>query len=453
MKPYQKTDEIQPPLGLGYLATTIRDRHDVKIMDGIKLKMTIEQFREEIINGNYDVIGIQCYTWDKPLVKKMIAIIREVNPKIIIVIGGPHPSSDPESIYSYFGADFGIKGEAEIGFSLLMDFIANKKIPLNSIPGLIWAEGNKIVVNAQRFVENLDDLKHPSWDLLGVDSYPVAPHGAFFKRKPTAPIFATRGCPYQCTFCAGIMVSGRKIRFRSVKNFVDEIEMLHKDYGINEIHIEDDNFSIRREFVVDFCNELIKRNIDITWTCPNGVRLDTLDKELLDLMKKSGLYSVSVGIESGSDRILKDMKKSLTKADIQEKVGLISKAGLDVIGFFILGYPGETIEDINDTIDFACSLPLKRASFMTFKPFPGTSATEKIKGELNVDGLDWEKFALNTVAYSPKNISSEQLKKLRHKALMRFYLRPKIVYDFLRDIKSIEQSVYISKRAFRWLVK
>jgi len=440
IKPFSVTDEIQPPLGLGYLATAVRDKHDVTIIDGIKEKLTLQKFKDELEKENYDVIGIQCYTFDKHTVKEMINLSRIINKDIIIIVGGPEPSSNIKDIFNYLHADFGFKGEAEIGFPALMDNISGKKIKLEQIPSLIWKDKSKIKVNQQRFIENLDELKNPSWDLLKPDTY------------PPAPVFATRGCPYHCTFCAGFLISGRRIRYRSVKNFVDEIELLHKQYGINEIHIEDDNFSLKREFVIDFCNELIKRRLDITWACPNGIRLDSLDLELVKLMKKTGLYTVSVGIESGSDRILKIMKKSLSKEIIREKLNMLDKAGLDTVGFFILGYPDETIKDIDETIGFACSLPLKRASFMTFKPFPGTEASSRIMEELKNKDLKWENFALNTVAYSPRGITLKQLKFLRRKALIKFYFRPKIVIDFISSINSFNHAKYVFKRVFRWLL-
>jgi len=453
VKPFKATDEVLPPLGLGYLATTIRNRHDVSIIDGIKTKMTPEKFKEILKEKTYDIVGIQCYSYDMLLVRDMVRLIKEVSPGTVTVVGGPHPSADTQSVFTGIGADFGFKGESELGFQMLVDRVAGEDIKLEDIPSLIWKDNGEIKVNQQKFIENLDDLKHPSWDLLEPHTYPEAPHGSFFRRPPTAPIFGTRGCPFQCSFCAGFLVSGRKIRYRSIKSIVDEIEMLHKTYGINEIHIEDDNFTLKRQFVVDFCNELKARGLDIAWTCPNGVRLDTLDEELIELMKKSGLYALSVGIESGSERILQDMRKSLTKQKVREKLKMLDKAGLDMVGFFIIGYPGETEQTINETINFACELPLKRASFMIFKPFPGTEATRKIMTELNQETLDWDKFGLHQVVYAPKGMTQERVKQLRQKALIRFYFRPRIILSFFSSLKSFSQSKYVFKRAFKWLVK
>jgi radical SAM superfamily enzyme YgiQ (UPF0313 family) len=451
IKPYIVTDEIQPPLGLGYLATSIRDKHYVKIIDGIRDKFTIKDLREELSSNSYDVIGVQCYTLDMNIVRDMIDESKKVSKNIKAIVGGPQPSADPVSVFSYLKADYGFKGEAEMGLPLLLDMLEGKRVDEESIPGLIWIKGNKIMINNQEFINDLDDLGHPSWDLLSPTDYPPAPHGAFFKRLPIAPIFATRGCPFQCTFCAGFLVSGRRIRYRSIKNLVDEIQMLHEDYGINEFHIEDDNFSMKRQYVVDFCNELIERNLDIAWACPNGMRLDSLDEDLIRLMKKTGLHVVSLGIESGSERILREMKKSLTKKKISEKVSMLHKTDIDLVGFFILGYPGETVKDINATIDYACRLPLKRASFMAFKPFPGTEARNKIDEQIKNKKIKIENFALNKIVYSPKGISQKKLRKLRHKALIKFYFRPHIMFSFFRYIKSYSHAIYVFKRAFRWL--
>jgi len=284
----------------------------------------------------------------------------------------------------------------------------------------------------------------------------LAPHGGFFKNYPVAPIITSRGCPYSCTYCAGHLISGKKIRYRSINKVIEEIKILYNQYHIREIHIEDDNFTFNHEFVFDFCRKLKENNLNITWTCPNGVRLDTLNKELLSAMKEAGLYALSVGIESGSDRILKDMKKNLTKKEIREKIKLIRDCDLEVSGFFIIGYPTETKEDINETIKFSLELDLARAGFFIFKPFPGTEAANQLvtKGELKeMSDNEWAHFVLADVVYSPPGLNKEELKKLRKKALMRFYFRPKIVFKFLAGIRNLSHLKIILKRINSWLFK
>ncbi len=165
----------------------------------------------------------------------------------------------------------------------------------------------------------------------------MAPHGAFFKQYPVAPIITSRGCPFHCTFCGGHIISGRKIRQRSIKNVMSEIELLYRDYGVREIHIEDDNFTFRKDYVLEFCNHMRSKFPNLTWTCPNGVRIDTLDEEMVEAMRSSGCYALSIGIESGSDKILKLMKKSLNIQKIAEKIEMLKKFDIDINAFFIPG--------------------------------------------------------------------------------------------------------------------
>lgn len=459
MRPDSHPDELIPPIGLGYLVTALRKRNRVEVLDGIKEKLTLEKFAEILKNKKYDVIGISIFTFHVMRVREYINLIRKISPDAKIILGGPHPSCAFANIFQFFPEiDWAFRGEAEVGFARLMDLLSkNKNISsedLATVPGLIWRIDGRTVANERIFVDDLDQFGTPSWDVLRPDTYPLAPHGGFFKNFPIAPIIITRGCPFSCTYCAGHLISGKKIRFRSVEGVIEEITMLYHQYGIREIHIEDDNFTFNRQFVVDFCRKLKENNLDISWTCPNGVRLDTLDEELLLIMKDAGLYSISVGVESGSERILKDMKKSLTKKVIKEKIALIKKCGLEVSGFFIIGYPTETINDIMETINFSLELDLKRAGFSLFKPFPGTEITRRLieSGELKeMSDEDWARFVLADAVYAPKGFTREQMKELRKKALKRFYFRPKIMFKFISEIRNFSHLKVVIKRIYSWL--
>jgi len=450
-----EADEIIPPIGLGYLATAVRKKHEVEILDCLKGNIGIEKLVDFIAKKNFDLAGVLFFTMNFPDVKKFSELLKQKSPGTKLVVGGPHPSALPEDTMKNFPfIDFAFAGEAELGFPMLADILESKNCDaqaLLKIPALVWRNGKKIVVNEKKTVCDLDSLGFPSWDLLKPESYPQAPHGSFCKQFPVAPIIITRGCPYSCTFCAGHVVSGKKLRSRTLENVLYEIRGLVKNHGIKEIHIEDDNFTFNRQFVVDFCNAIINENLNISWACPNGMRLDTLDKELLALMKKSGLYSISVGIESGSDRILKLVKKSLTTEKIREKVQLIHDAGLHVIGFIILGFPGETKEDIEKTIDFVCTLPINRVAFSCLQPFPGSEVYNNLLEKGEIKNVSWETCFLFKATYSPKGISIEELRKLRQKGLRRFYLRPKIMLSMLREIKSPRHFFFVLKRGIRWL--
>ncbi len=462
LKPYCQADELIPPFGLGYLATAIRNQHEVAILDCLKERLTPDKLRSFLKHSRYDVIGLQIFTFHISVAIEYLTVIKSVLPQARIVLGGPHPSSDPYNVFNLLPqTDWAFVGEAEIGLPKLLKLIVFDDLVaarFKEIPGLIWRDGEKIVVNQPVFFADIDHFGMPAWDLIRPDTYPISPHGSFFKNYPIAPIIVTRGCPFSCTYCAGWIVSGRKIRYRSAAKVIEEIKLLYHRYGIREIHIEDDNFTFNHDLVKEFCRLLKENKLAISWTCPNGMRLDTLTEELLETMKASGLYFISVGIESGSDRILRDMKKNLTTEKIREKINLINKCGLGVSGFFIIGYPTETRQDIEQTIDFACSLNLKRAAFFLFKPFPGSDITHELaeRGDWQFNNIlaeDWNKFILADAVYAPPGLTISELKKWRQKALRRFYFRPQIIISFVKDIRGLRHLWSIVKRGFHWFLQ
>jgi radical SAM superfamily enzyme YgiQ (UPF0313 family) len=234
---------------------------------------------------------------------------------------------------------------------------------------------------------------------------------------------------------------------------MEEITYLYNDYGVREIHILDDNFTMRRQYVKNFCQMLIDAKINISWCCPNGIRLDSLDEELVELMKRAGCHYISVGLESGSPRILKEMKKGLRIENIREKIRMVRKSGLDINGFFILGYPGETVEDIRKTIDFAKELDLTRVAFFNFVPLPGTQCYNQLSENGELEELDWDEMFEAYVPYSPNGISKPELKSLQRRAHFEFYLRPRILLRLILSIKNYVQLKFILKRAFTYLFK
>jgi radical SAM superfamily enzyme YgiQ (UPF0313 family) len=442
-----------PPIGIGYLAAVSREAgYDVAFLDCILKKLDYESFEKELRRLMPDVVAVSAFSHDIPSARKTASVVKKVNPEIKVIVGGPHPSGMPQDTLNILqDVDFAFKGEAERSIVKLLKFIENKEGDVREIRGLIWREGDKIRVNEQDFPENLDEIPYPAWDLMKPGDYPDAPQGVIFRQSPVAPILITRGCPFRCTFCAGWTVTGRKIRSRSINNVKGEIELLYNKYGVREIHILDDNFSMNIDFVKEFCKWLIETGWHISWCCPNGLRCDTLDEETVRLMKRSGCYYISIGVESGSDRVLQDMKKGLSSDKIRAQVKMITDAGMDVNGFFILGYPGETEEDIRKTIDFSKELDLTRAAFYSYMPLPGTESYERLLELKEIRAIDFDKMTEMTVAYAPRGISREKLKQLQRKAHLEFYLRPKIMFKLLKEIKSVNQLKYIIKRAKAYL--
>lgn len=454
--PINRTYVIAPLLGLGYLASIARKKHDVTILDCKKEKMDYDNFTAYIKKNHFDLIGFQLFTYDLNSVKKHIEIIKSINDKCIVVAGGSHPSGSPRGTLEYLkDLDFAFRGESEVGFEKFIDFLedeGNKDIRhkferLRNIPGLVFrSENAEIIANEPEYVQDLDSLDFPSWDLMNPLEYPEAPHGAFCKQFPVAPIIITRGCPNLCTFCAGKAISGSKIRKRSIDNVMAEIRYLQEHFGIKELLIEDENFTLHKDLLSEFCTKLIDSGMGLSWGFPSGVRLDTLDEKGLKLMEQAGCYSVSVGIEFGSQRIHDLTRKNLTIEKIEEKIKLLAKTNIKVTGFFLMGIPGETKEDILQTVKLALKLDLDRVQINNFMPLPGSQLWRSLEEEGLLNQIDWDRFFVHDVAFPPKGVSSKDLKNIQRNAYMRFYLRPRVLKNLLSEIRSFRHFRFLLKR-------
>ncbi len=453
--PPGKSHYVVPPIGLGYLATALRkagfDR--VAILDSIKENLDIPKLTDRIKSLAPRILGFQVFSTDFSSVRACSAIIKKILPDTIIVVGGPHVSARGfRSLIDFADADYGFQGEAEIGLPLFARWILRaEEIPFEEVPGLIYRDGAELKATDRVLVEDLDSLGFPAWDLMPPSSYPDAPQGAFYKKFPIAPIATTRGCPYTCAFCGSPVNMGNKLRFRSLESVFAEMALLYEDYGVREFHFIDDMFNASKKRVVEFCKRLWSLNLDISYTFPNGLRLNTLDEESLAWMKKTGAYAFTVGIESGSQRILDSMNKKLTLEMIREKVGLIAKAGIEPSGFFLIGFPGETKEDMEKTLAFAKSLPLKRAHFSNFLPLPGTEATRKLLESGEITEPNWEDLSYSHTPYSPPGITKKELKAFQRRAFLEFHLRPRILFRMIREINSPFHLKSIALRAKDYL--
>ncbi|UCD15130.1 MAG: B12-binding domain-containing radical SAM protein [Candidatus Omnitrophota bacterium] len=427
-----------PPLGLGYLATSLkRQGYTVKILDCLQAQIDSSKYRRYLLEEEPDVVGINSWSCSVNEVKEMLEITKAVDRKITTVVGGPHPSAVPYEAMSYFtGADFGFKGEAEIGLPMLVDGLINKKEPyLSKVPGLLWRERGQLIVNQQIFYERLDDFGILSWDLVRPAEY--AQKGTIVSGD-TAPIITSRGCPYLCTFCSPHIVSGRKIRLRSPGHIIKEIKLLKEEYGIKRIAIMDENFTFSKEHTAAVCHKIIQEKIKMRFFLPNGVRLNTLDKELLSLMKKAGfLANIAVGIESGSERVLKLIKKGLNKEMIKTKVRLLRQSGFRPIGYFILGFPTETKKEMYETLKFAKELKLYRAAFSPLLILPGTEIYEYLKKNAELPtNYSFSSLVTDSVTYAPSGITLKEFSNIRKDIVFKFNLQFRVLLDYMRDWNS-----------------
>lgn len=446
-------DHIQPPLGIAYLAAVLRGANEVRVLDFGKIGRRDDLFVEAVREFAPDITGFQCYSPEIGEVKRLSALVRAELPKAVIIAGGPHPTLCPEETMAKLSpeADYLLRGETEESFPLFIKMLEGGAAPAD-VPGLAWREDGRLRVNDTRPIGDINALPPPAWDLINPQEYPPAQHGAFFDQFPIAPIVTTRGCPFACGFCTAPILSGRHMRKRSADSVMAEIELLYREFGIREIHIVDDNFTLDKAHAVAILKRIIDSKLPISLAFPNGVRINTLDEELLDLMKAAHTYLISVGIESGSDKTLKRMEKQLSVALIREKVALIKSKGIDLAAFFILGFPDETVEDMRETIKFSLELPLLRANFFTFLPLPMTPVTLKLIqtgeiGQMDVEGLIFQK-----VPYAPKGVSREQLRSLQREAFLKFYLRPGVMLRNVMQIRSLTHFGYLAKRFYHWIL-
>jgi radical SAM superfamily enzyme YgiQ (UPF0313 family) len=441
MKPLGSKYNISAPsLGFGYLATIAR-KNDflVDLIDTNKKNISWKEFSRLIKKKRYEFILIQMYSFEYYMVQEQSQLIKKIIPDSVIILGGPHPSGMPkETLRSLHSIDFLFQGEAEIGLNKFLNLTKRKYSTSNlrKIPNLVWRNGEEIICNEKVHEKDIDKIGFPAWDIIEPNKYRKNVHGIFSKSNNIAPILTNRGCIHDCVFCMSKLVNGYP-RYRTAKNVISEMKLIYNRYGIKEIQIEDENFLAKKDIAIKMCKNIIHSNLKIKWTCPNGIRIENIDKKLVQLMEKSGCYSFNIGIESGNQKRLDMIKKRLDLKILEEKINLIKKySSIKVIGSFLLGFPGETIKEINNTVSFSKKISIKRALFYCVLPYPGT---EVWKEYINKEKLDWKDFKFYNFISINNNISDKQLKILIRKAYISFYMRLKILIPFILDIRKISQ--------------
>ena len=452
-------DVLTPPMGVAYLASyMIREGVDVQVIDGqgedpngvsIFYKNTTIRGLSfdailERIDPNASLIGISnLFTVGYPVVRELSKCLKVNYPNIPIVLGGNHPTNMPEKSLADSKADYVILGEGEQALARLCKFLEKKDI-LEEIDGIAYIEGDKFICRSAKRILNLneDSVPFPARHLLPLDKYIEAQSSHSASRKRWTPMITSRGCPFSCTFC-----SSRNSKFiaRSAIDIVNEIEECIEKFGIEDFHFEDDNLTLQKPRIIEICNEIIKRGLKIDWQTPNGIRSNTVTEELLEKMQESGCVSIVLAPESGSKRVLKEIAQK-GKMDHDHIVNLTRKAhqiGLKTTAFFIIGFPGEKVEEIKMTIDYACKLAkagLDEALFSIFIPLPATPLWDVVKTEFKDEEVDFLEFLSQTnlgkVRSWSKDISDNKLALLRSAGYKKFLLT-RIVYHPLTFVKSV----------------
>ena len=437
--PLKKRYFATPPLGLMYLASVLRLRgHQVKILDLFSFGEEAKKISEALEREVFDVIGITGMSFQHNTILKTSEIAKNVNAKIDVIVGGPHASAVPSLLLKDKNIDFVLRGESDYTFPSLLDMIDNP-IEWQNIQGLCFKIKEGLHTSPPEVVADVDSLPLPAWDLIDMKKYVGHHHGFFYEKEPIGQIITSRGCPYHCTFCAASIVHSRVWRPHSPKRVISEIDHLVKEVGIQELQIEDDNFTLNLQRAKKIFKEIIDRKYDLKINFPNGVRIDRLDDELLKLMRRAGVYSMTFGIESGSPHILERVKKNLNLELVERQVKKVKKYGFYTQAFFIIGSPYEEKKDIEETIKFALKLNLDAAFFGTYVPLPGSQDFEELirKGKISIERMDWDHMFSLKAQESSFYLTPQEIEYFQRLATIKFYLRPRTLLKSLGRIRRL----------------
>ena len=411
------TPAVVPPLGLCYLGGYL-EKHgykNVTILDARSLSkgrviregnralygLKDDEIVEYIKKVDPDVIGISCmYTAYSGDTHRLAQTIKNMDKKIPIVVGGAHASTFPDLVLKDTNVDIVSHYEGEETFLEVVRSIENNK-GFADVKGISYRENGAVIKNpAREFIEDLDTIPFPARHLVDMDLYLDNEPTTFGMRAPATTFITSRGCPQSCVFCTIKTVwDDMNFRSRSPKNVVDELEHLNKEYGIEEFYWMDDAAGTSKKRLIEICDEIIERKLDIKWTTPNGIAHWYLDEKVLDKMKAAGCYRVTFGMESGNLETRKYIGKPFPLEQATKMLAHANKIGLWTICTFIIGFPVEDEESIMDTIDYACSCGTDMAVFYLLCPHPGTDVYQ----DFQKDGLlDFEHIL------DPASFNSEQ---------------------------------------------
>jgi len=412
-----KKSAKNPPIGLSYVAAVLKQKgYDVKILDAELHNYTHAQTVNEIKKFNPDII---CSTVTTPListVSEFCKAAKEFNKNIITILGGPHISALPEDCIKPQCFDFGVVSEGEYTILELVEELEKGGNDFSKIKGLVYKKNGSQVVNERReLIENLDELPFPARELLDVKKYLN-----LFNGKPYTIVISSRGCPGQCIFCDSCVTFGRRTRFRSPNNVVDELEEIKNRFRLDYVTFCDDTFTLNKNRTIEICREILRRKLDTQFYCSS--RVDTIDEDRLGWLKKAGCDTITFGVESGDQRILGVIKKGTTLDQARKAIELTKKHGIKTHASYVLGIPGETLETINKTIKFAHELDTDLAQFTIATPFPGTELWEIAKKRNLLKSTDFSKFAwYYSSVLAVEGITAEQLKQIQRDAYENYH--------------------------------
>lgn len=452
-----QTKPGMPPLGICWLAAFLKKNgfKDVSLIDSMANQYSNQEIIDLLKKEGPDLVGISFGTQIRFSAFELARLIKKNLPGIFLVVGGPHPTlTSHDTLENIPEIDAVVRGEGELSFLNLVKEI-DKGGALENVRGISFRSRGNIIHNPPELpIQNLDALPFPARDLLPIEKYGQT---TFLSKKRCISIMTSRGCPYHCVYCSTSEQWGHKIRHRSPPNVVNEIEQIFKDYPFLEgLRFFDDVFTMDKRRALAICDEIIRRKLNFVWECE--VRANTIDEELVTAMKKAGCEFIDLGIESGSDKILSNIKKSITVSQAVEAVKIIKNAGIGLKVFFMHGLPGETYEDIKKTVFLSrylfYELGIEGATQGISIIYPGTELEmlAKQSGTLPKD-FSWSKYYERDRSYPPLNpciympvfeqpgLTYEQIYQHVRKAKLAYFIRHPhhFLRTFLKHRKTIQR--------------
>lgn len=397
-------DTKTPHLGLLYIASALlKEGFKVEVLD---IKVAAEKEIDDFFNKKFDVVGLSITSASFNRALLIIKKLKRSNPSVVIVVGGPHVSVSGTDVLEYDDINYAVFGEGEVTVVELLKQLDKNLKPgakeLGAINGVIFRADNMVHMNAPReLIRDVDSIALPAFNLIPLERY------------NSYCIITSRGCPFKCTYCSTPVIWGGKWRARSPDNIMEEIELLaHKADG-KVIYINDDNFTLDTKRAALICDKIISRDLNLRFSSM-GIRADRVDLSLLRKMYKAGIVSLSIGVESANAQVLASINKGETLEDIRRGLALAKRAGMRVIGLFMIGNPGDTLSTVKETINFVLEEDFDEVIFALALPYPGTGLWDYVRakgrwiGECNY--INFSHFANEPVFETPDFPFSDRIK-------------------------------------------
>lgn len=413
------------PIGLSLMAAVAESQnHTVEILD-LALEPSIaeaeKKLQERLSRQSYDVVGLSCMTVEYESARKVSHLVRLRQPECRIVFGGQHPTIHTGKVLSDSGCDYVVVGEGEETFRELLSCLEQLGNPAG-IAGLAYKKEGEVFTNPVRpLISSLDDIPLPAYHLLALERYFALESARYAPKHPRAmQIFTSRGCPWHCIYCHSLF--GKAFRARSAANVLEEMQRLYARYGVREFMIEDDVFNLDMQRAKEICDRIVRSGMKIHMQFGNGMRLERFDRELAQKLARAGTHHIAIGIESANPRIQHLIRKNVRLDTADEVIGWLRESGIRTLGFFMIGFPFEKVEEIEQTIQYAAASRLDEALFSIVVPYAGTQLHQMVH--------DMGLYDAETVGIGGEGLSQLRseywdfatLKRLQRKAYLRFFL-------------------------------